>query len=104
MTFFCLFCRSDSLPLEEIKDVYLLDFVGPPGFVEDIAPKVERHVSICSPATSFHIQTELELLCVSKLSEVTSILDFYLARPGCLWDVFSSLYLNPSLVFFIGLL
>jgi hypothetical protein len=26
------------------------------------------------------------------------------ARPGCLWDVFSSLYLNPSLVFFIGLL
>ncbi|KAL5676223.1 hypothetical protein ACJX0J_012354, partial [Zea mays] len=33
--------RRDSLPLEEIKDVYLLDFVGPPGFVEDIAPKVE---------------------------------------------------------------
>jgi hypothetical protein len=48
MTFFCLFCRSDSLPLEEIKDVYLLDFVGPPGFVEDISTKVERSVSICT--------------------------------------------------------
>lgn len=34
--------KSDSLPPEEIKYVYLLDFVGPPGFVEDIAPKVER--------------------------------------------------------------
>jgi hypothetical protein len=64
MTFFCLFCRRDSLPLEEIKDVYLLDFVGPPGFVEDIAPKVERYVSICSPATSFHIQNRVGIaLC-----------------------------------------
>jgi len=34
--------------LEEIKDVYLLDFVGPPGFVEDISTKVERSVSICT--------------------------------------------------------
>jgi hypothetical protein len=24
------------------------------------------------------------------------------ARPGCLWDVFSSLYLNPSLVFLLA--
>lgn len=47
LIFHCLLCRSDSLPLDEIQDVYLLDFVGPPGFVEDIAPKVERSVSIC---------------------------------------------------------
>ena len=50
--------------MEEIKDVYLLDFVGPPGFVEDIAPKVERYVNICSPATSFHIQNRVGIaLC-----------------------------------------
>jgi len=46
--FYYLLSRSDSLPLDEIEDVYLLDFVGPPGFVEDIAPKVERYVIICS--------------------------------------------------------
>lgn len=48
LIFHCLLCRCDSLPLDEIKDVYLLDFVGPPGFVEDIAPKVERSVSVCT--------------------------------------------------------
>ncbi|OAY66173.1 hypothetical protein ACMD2_16329 [Ananas comosus] len=34
--------RSDSLPLDEISDVYLLDFVGPPGFVADLSSKVDR--------------------------------------------------------------
>jgi hypothetical protein len=24
------------------------------------------------------------------------------ARPGCLWDIFSSLYLNPTLVFLLA--
>jgi hypothetical protein len=42
LCFYLLPCRSDALPFDEIKDVYLLDFVGPPGFVNDIAPKVER--------------------------------------------------------------
>jgi hypothetical protein len=46
LSFHYLLYRSDSLPLDEIQDVYLLDFVGPPGFVEDIALKVERSVSI----------------------------------------------------------
>ena len=41
-----LFCRSDGLPFDEIEDVYLLDFVGPPGFVADIAPKVQRSANI----------------------------------------------------------
>jgi hypothetical protein len=42
LCFYLLPCRSDALPFDEIKDVYLLDFVVPPGFVNDIAPKVER--------------------------------------------------------------
>ncbi|XP_020407931.1 uncharacterized protein [Zea mays] len=55
--------RSDSLPLEEIKDVYLLDFVGPPGFVEDIAPKVER-ITILD-----HHKTAFESLCVNATAD-----------------------------------
>ncbi|KAJ0106181.1 hypothetical protein Patl1_19508 [Pistacia atlantica] len=31
-----------QLPLHEIDHLYLLDFVGPPGFVQQIAPKVSR--------------------------------------------------------------
>jgi hypothetical protein len=60
LCFYLLPCRSDALPFDEIKDVYLLDFVGPPGFVNDIAPKVER---------SAHFYTHyLDLLVVLFLS------------------------------------
>lgn len=36
-----------QLPLHEIDHLYLLDFVGPPGFVQKIAPKVSRLVAFC---------------------------------------------------------
>ncbi|XP_020103263.1 uncharacterized protein LOC109720506 [Ananas comosus] len=49
--------RSDSLPLDEISDVYLLDFVGPPGFVADLSSKVDR-VTVLD-----HHKTALETLC-----------------------------------------
>ncbi|GAB4845412.1 hypothetical protein Ancab_038819 [Ancistrocladus abbreviatus] len=34
--------KPEQLPLDEIGDVYLLDFVGPAGFVRDILSRVER--------------------------------------------------------------
>lgn len=46
LCFFCVpfsFFRPDDLPLHEISDLYLLDFVGPPGFVQEIATKVPRY-------------------------------------------------------------
>jgi len=39
---FALF-RAENLPLNEIDDLYLLDFVGPPGFVQEISTKVPRY-------------------------------------------------------------
>jgi len=37
--------RAENLPVDELSDVYLLDFVGPSGFVADISSRVERFVS-----------------------------------------------------------
>ncbi|KAL0356403.1 UNVERIFIED_CONTAM: hypothetical protein Sradi_4087200 [Sesamum radiatum] len=36
--------RADDLPLNEIDNVYLLDFVGPPGFIQQLSSKVERGI------------------------------------------------------------
>jgi len=36
------FFRAEDLPLDEIDDLYLLDFVGPDGFIEEISTKVPR--------------------------------------------------------------
>ncbi|XP_008681586.1 uncharacterized protein [Zea mays] len=76
--------RSDSLPLEEIKDVYLLDFVGPPGFVEDIAPKVER-ITILD-----HHKTAFESLCVNATlgQNVTKVIDMQRSGATIAFDFF----------------
>lgn len=36
-------CRVESIPFEEFEDVYLLDFVGPPGFVKKTSSKAKRY-------------------------------------------------------------
>uniref|UniRef100_A0A5B7BD01 DHHA1 domain-containing protein n=1 Tax=Davidia involucrata TaxID=16924 RepID=A0A5B7BD01_DAVIN len=48
--------RAEELPLNEIDDVYLLDFVGPPGFVQQISSKVNSVVVLD------HHKTALERL------------------------------------------
>ncbi|KAI7740905.1 hypothetical protein M8C21_027222 [Ambrosia artemisiifolia] len=34
--------KVEDLPVDQIGDAYLLDFVGPPGFVQQLSPKVDR--------------------------------------------------------------
>ncbi|PIN19440.1 hypothetical protein CDL12_07881 [Handroanthus impetiginosus] len=48
--------RAEDLPLNEIDDVYLLDFVGPPGFVQQLSRKVGRVVVLD------HHKTAIEML------------------------------------------
>lgn len=36
--------RANNLPLDEIDEVYLLDFAGPFGFVGEISSKVGRYL------------------------------------------------------------
>ncbi|XP_062222420.1 uncharacterized protein LOC133921520 [Phragmites australis] len=78
--------RSDALPFDEIKDVYLLDFAGPPGFVDDIAPKVES-VTILD-----HHKTALESLCGNaKLGQnVIKVIDMQRSGATIAFDFFRS--------------
>lgn len=42
MILIIMFFRVEELPVDQIGDAYLLDFVGPPGFVQQLSPKVDR--------------------------------------------------------------
>ncbi|WVZ74171.1 hypothetical protein U9M48_022385 [Paspalum notatum var. saurae] len=84
--------RSDSLPLDEIKDVYLLDFVGPPGFVKDIAHKVER-VTILD-----HHKTAFESLCGNTTlgKNVTKVIDMQRSGATIAFDFFRNKLLTEA--------
>ncbi|KAK7270690.1 hypothetical protein RJT34_26024 [Clitoria ternatea] len=45
--------RAEDLPLNEISDIYLLDFVGPTGFVQEISTKVPRVIVLDHHKTAF---------------------------------------------------
>lgn len=51
--------RVEELPLGEIDDIYLLDFVGPPGFVHQLSSRVKRVVVLD------HHKTALEMFRAS---------------------------------------
>uniref|UniRef100_A0A0E0K3Q1 DHHA1 domain-containing protein n=1 Tax=Oryza punctata TaxID=4537 RepID=A0A0E0K3Q1_ORYPU len=78
--------RSDALPFDEIKDIYLLDFVGPPGFVTDIAPKVES-VTILD-----HHKTAFESLCGNTTlgKNVNKVIDMQRSGATIAFDFFSN--------------
>lgn len=56
-------CRAEDLPLDEIDNVYLVDFVGPPGFIQQLSPKVERQIH-CSVFFFFFLRI---IVCGSRL-------------------------------------
>ncbi|KAL8463608.1 hypothetical protein ACS0TY_034313 [Phlomoides rotata] len=66
MLIYCLlYCRAEDLPLNEIDNVYLVDFVGPPG---DLLVSCDSFLKFCSSlATPMvvildHHKTALEML------------------------------------------
>ncbi|XP_023519513.1 uncharacterized protein LOC111782904 [Cucurbita pepo subsp. pepo] len=76
--------RTDQLPLHQIDDVYLLDFVGPFGFVEDLSSKVNRVVILD------HHKTALEKLSdESSFGEnVTKVIDIQRSGATIAFDYF----------------
>lgn len=82
---------TQQLPLAEISDVYLLDFVGPSGFVQEISSKVSRVVVLD------HHKTAVERLCGENCSVGDNVLrvidvtrsgatiafDYFKERVGC---------------------
>ncbi|PKA60050.1 hypothetical protein AXF42_Ash009734 [Apostasia shenzhenica] len=61
--------RVDNLPLDELDDVYLLDFIGPSGFVSELASKV-KSVTVLD-----HHKTALEILSQNVSKNVNKIID-----------------------------
>ncbi|GAB2217254.1 hypothetical protein Droror1_Dr00000426 [Drosera rotundifolia] len=65
--------KTEHLPLDEIEEAYLLDFVGPSGFIQDLAAKVEQVVLLD------HHKTALEMLSneeePSRIKNVIKVLD-----------------------------
>ncbi|XP_047334072.1 uncharacterized protein LOC124937765 [Impatiens glandulifera] len=57
--------RPDQLPLHEIRDLYLLDFIGPPGYLPLIAAQVERVVVLDHHKTSFEVFQSEGANCVN---------------------------------------
>ncbi|KAG8378647.1 hypothetical protein BUALT_Bualt07G0007100 [Buddleja alternifolia] len=79
-----LYCRADDLPLHEIDCVYLLDFVGPPGFVQLLSHKVERVVVLD------HHKTALEMLGsgMEISGNVTKVIDMERSGATIAYDYF----------------
>ncbi|KAK4394913.1 hypothetical protein Sango_1645600 [Sesamum angolense] len=76
--------RADDLPLNEIDNVYLLDFVGPPGFIQQLSPKVERVVVLD------HHKTALEMLGsgMSTSGNVIKVIDMERSGATIAYDYF----------------
>ncbi|KAJ3706855.1 hypothetical protein LUZ61_010560 [Rhynchospora tenuis] len=76
--------RCDSLPLDEISEAYLLDFAGPPGFVNELSSKIDR-VTILD-----HHKTALEALSDDAATgkNVTKIIDMNRSGATIAFDFF----------------
>lgn len=84
--------RPENLPLHEISEVYLLDFVGPDGFVKDISSRVPRVVVLD------HHKTALEMFGAdASIGEnVSKILDMNRSGATIAFDYFKERLLNSG--------
>ncbi|KAL5081367.1 hypothetical protein RYX36_009788 [Vicia faba] len=85
--------RVEDLPLNQITDLYLLDFVGPPGFVHEISTKVPRVIVLD------HHKTALESLCSDDTSlgeNVTKVIDMERSGATIAFDYFKEKLVNPD--------
>ncbi|KAK9115742.1 hypothetical protein Sjap_014689 [Stephania japonica] len=76
--------KVDDLPLGDLEDVYLLDFVGPAGFVEQISSRVERVIILD------HHKTALEMFSRKNFvaDNVTRIIDIQRSGATIAYDYF----------------
>ncbi|BAU02610.1 uncharacterized protein LOC124836800 isoform X1 [Vigna umbellata] len=85
--------RVQDLPLNEIGDLYLLDFVGPDGFIEEVSTKVQRVIVLD------HHKTALERLGNDdSLGEnVVKVIDMERSGATIAFDYFKDKLLSPDI-------
>lgn len=74
--------RVQDLPLSDIHTAYLLDFVGPPGFVKDLSSKLECVVVLD------HHKTALETFKLETSVNVTKVIDMDRSGATIAFDFF----------------
>ncbi|KAL0853389.1 hypothetical protein Bca101_058541 [Brassica carinata] len=76
---------TSQLPLQDISHLYLLDFTGPPGFVQQVSPKVDSVVILD------HHKTAIESLgdVASTCKNVTKVLDITRSGATIAFDYFT---------------
>lgn len=84
--------KAENLPVDELSDVYLLDFVGPSGFVADISSRVES-VTILD-----HHKTAFEALSgnASIGKNVTKVIDMRRSGATIAYDYFKEKLLGKA--------
>lgn len=76
--------KVEELPIDQISDAYLLDFVGPPGFVQQLSPKVDRVIILD------HHKTALKMLNEGEFANknVTNLIDMERSGATIAYDYF----------------
>ncbi|KAK7291318.1 hypothetical protein RIF29_06363 [Crotalaria pallida] len=84
--------RAQDLPLHQISDLYLLDFVGPSGFVNHISSQVQRVIILD------HHKTALETLGgeTSLGENVVKVIDMERSGATIAFDYFKEKLLSPE--------
>ncbi|XP_013630162.1 PREDICTED: uncharacterized protein LOC106336003 [Brassica oleracea var. oleracea] len=74
-----------KLPLQDISHLYLLDFTGPPGFVQQVSPKVNNVVILDHHKTAIESLGDVSSTC----KNVTKVLDIGRSGATIAFDYFT---------------
>ncbi|KAF2609830.1 hypothetical protein F2Q70_00013813 [Brassica cretica] len=74
-----------QLPLQDISHLYLLDFTGPPGFVQQVSPKVNNVVILDHHKTAIESLGDVSSTC----KNVTKVLDIGRSGATIAFDYFT---------------
>ncbi|XP_018447146.2 uncharacterized protein LOC108818722 [Raphanus sativus] len=74
-----------QLPLQDISHLYLLDFTGPPGFVQQVSPKVDSVVILDHHKTAIESLGDVSSTC----KNVTKVLDMTRSGATIAFDYFA---------------
>ncbi|CAH8363574.1 unnamed protein product [Eruca vesicaria subsp. sativa] len=81
-----------QLPLQDISHLYLLDFAGPPGFVQQVSPKVDTVVILDHHKTAIEDLADVSLTC----KNVTTVLDITRSGATIAFDYFTQKLMEES--------
>ncbi|KAF8046989.1 hypothetical protein N665_3272s0003 [Sinapis alba] len=81
-----------QLPLQEISHLYLLDFTGPPGFVQQVSPNVDNVVILDHHKTAIENLGDVSSTC----KNVTKVLDIERSGATIAFDYFTQKLMEKS--------